>query len=401
MSAAPLGLSAAEARRLAFASQFRPLPGDDPAENAASALSGLGYVQIDTISVVERAHHHVLWSRDRAYRPPVLARLEAPPRRAFEYWAHAAAYLPLEDYRYCLPRMRRVAETGHEWFPTDPAVVAGVYARIRDEGPLRSVDFQSEGARGPWWDWKPAKAALEYLFMSGRLLVVTRPGFQKLYDLAERVYPEGAAMACPGDDEMGDWYVARAASSLGVFSESDLAYMRKDGVSGLRAALARAVEAGTMAEARIEGDERRRAWVASGCLKPGFGAGDDGRPVRVLSPFDNLVIDRRRTRRIFGLEYTLECYVPAAKRVFGYFSLPVFWEGEPAGLVDCKADRSRGVLVVNNARFAFGEAGVGWAGLSGARSPAPEGFPDAFAGELEAFAAFNGCSAIEPPSGGD
>jgi uncharacterized protein len=148
-------------------------------------------VQIDTISVVERAHHHVLWSRDRDYRPTVLPALEAEPRQAFEYWAHAAAYLPMSDYRYCLPRMRRIAADGHEWFASDRRMEDWVRDRIRAEGPLRSQDFESDGARGPWWDWKPAKAALEYLFQSGELMVAARPGFQKLYDLAERVLPPG------------------------------------------------------------------------------------------------------------------------------------------------------------------------------------------------------------------
>jgi hypothetical protein len=407
-------------------------------------------VQIDTISVVERAHHHVLWSRDRDYRPSVLPTLEVEPRQAFEYWAHAAAYLPLSDFRYCLPRMRRIAAEGHEWFPSDHRVVEWVRDRVRAEGPLRSQDFQSEGARGPWWDWKPAKAALEYLFQSGELMVVTRPGFQKLYDLAERVLPPETDTSFPSDEEIGDWYVRRAAASLGVFTLRDIAYQRKDATAGIEAALERACEAGKLVpcivrefidgendlsvgtgrtsrtgriDKTVRSDRSARggpggksgkngrgpgtiSWCASGMLSGSVGGGssgsvtgnsglgrsvlsgsrdEDDRPVRILSPFDNLIIDRKRASRIFGLEYTLECYVPAAKRKFGYFALPVFYQGRPVGLIDCKADRKNKVLRMNRTGFDWGTDPAG----------GPDGFTPAFRTELESFAAFNGCTVSE------
>lgn len=357
-------------------------------------------MQIDTISVVERAHHHILWSRDRDYRPPVLPVLEGEPRQAFEYWAHAAAYLPLSDYRYCLPRMKRIAAEGHEWFSSDRRIEGWVRDRIRAEGPLRSQDFESEGARGPWWDWKPAKAALEYLFQSGELMVASRPGFQKLYDLAQRILPPGIDTSFPSEDEMGDWYVRRAASALGVFALRDIAYQRRDGTAGIAGALERACEVGTLMLCSVQGV---KSWCDSGLLSwyagpgaserladgPGQGeasggsTGDlDDRRVRILSPFDNLIIDRKRASRIFGLEYTLECYVPAAKRRFGYFALPVFFQGRPVGLLDCKADRKKAVLMVNRAGFDWGSDPGG----------GPDGFPEGFADELAAFAAFNACT---------
>lgn len=391
----PLLLSRDDAVRLAWNARFAPrgkpapLSGTGPeltsgaASRAAIQLQRLGHVQIDTISVVERAHHHVLWSGDRDYRPEHLPLLEAAPRRAFEYWAHAAAYLPMEDYRFCLPRMKRIAETGHQWFSTDPKIVELVLERVKAEGPLRSSDFKSdEGPRGPWWDWKPAKAALEFLFMSGVLLVAARPGFQKLYDLAERVLPPDTDTHFPDDDEMADWYVRRAAMAFGVFSEADVGYMRKDGRAGLRAALARAVESGLLAEVRVEGDESRAHWAGDAALR-GLSSGQDEeeRPLRILSPFDNYVIDRKRALRLLGLEYTMECYVPQAKRKFGYFALPVMWKGKPAGLIDCIAERKARILRVKRAEFHFNG------------KPEPEGFRPAFNEELEAFAVFNRCDA--------
>ena len=426
--AEPLVLSAPQAQALAFRASFGDaasskeagssgqahVPGRSDTSglsaaisSAAAALERLGYVQIDTISVVERAHHHVLWSRDRSYRPSVLPALEAEPRQAFEYWAHAAAYLPLSDYRYCLPRMRRIASEGHEWFPSDRRVVDWVRDRIRAEGPLRSQDFESDGARGPWWDWKPAKAALEYLFQSGELMVASRPGFQKLYDLAERVLPPGTDTSFPSDEEMGDWYVRRAAVALGVFTLRDIAYQRKDGTTGIAAALARACEAGSLQPCIVQapvggegvaaatfsatagsGEKSVKSWCASGLLPrfAGYGKPDfrdhDVRPARILSPFDNLLIDRKRARRIFGLEYTIECYVPAARRKFGYFALPVFYQGSAVGLIDCKADRKNGILLVKRAGFDWGADPAG----------GPDGFAGAFATELGLFAEFNGCT---------
>jgi hypothetical protein len=277
--------------------------------------------------------------------------------------------------------MRRIAAEGHDWVPSDQRVVGWVRDRIRTEGPLRSQDFQSEGARGPWWDWKPAKTALEYLFQSGELMVAARPGFQKLYDLAERVLPSGTDTSYPSEAEMGDWYVRRAATSLGVFTLRDIAYQRKDATTGIAVALERACEAGSLQRCIVQEASGDRGKMDS-YTAVGYGSvAMDDRPVRILSPFDNLIIDRKRASRIFGLEYTIECYVPAAKRKFGYFALPVFYREEPLGLIDCKAERKNKLLLVNRMGFDWGTDPEG----------GPEGFPSAFRTELESFAAFNGC----------
>jgi hypothetical protein len=292
--------------------------------------------------------------------------------------------------------MKRIAETGHEWFPADRRVVDAVLDRIRAEGPLRSCDFEAgDGPRGPWWDWKPAKAALEYLFMSGVLLVASRTGFQKLYDLAERVLPPVLDSRFPSDEEMGDWYVKRTALAYGVFSEADVAYMRKDGRAGLSAALSRAEESGSLVRVVVDGNESRAAWASKSALEAvSEGASiEDGRPVRILSPFDNYIIDRKRTKRLLGFDYTLECYVPQAKRKFGYFALPVIWNGEPVGLVDAAAERKTKRLVIKRSLFHFRPDGP-MTGLE-ALKYAPDGFHAAFNDELSEFAAFNECDETE------
>lgn len=403
-----LELCAREAAELAFGASFDiPEPPADAsatssASRAASALRRIGHVQIDTISVVERAHHHVLWSRDRSYRQPVLDALQlSEPRRAFEYWAHAAAYLPMEDYRYCLPRMRRVEASGHEWFPHDRRIVEAVLDRIRAEGPLRSQDFESEGKRGPWWDWKPAKAALEYLFHAGKLVALWRPGFQKLYELAERALPPGLDLRFPDEDQMAAYYLGLAAAGYGVFSRSDLAYMRKDAVGGVDAAIERAVEGGALVPVVVKpevADGRPwKGWAAARYLDAAGKPARPGaalRPVRILSPFDNAIIDRKRAKRVFGLDYTVECYVPAAKRRFGYFALPIFYGATPVGLIDCKADRKAKELRALRCEL----LGRSWSGPedAAARDGAAtgHGLYESLYDELLAYADFNGCESL-------
>jgi uncharacterized protein YcaQ len=348
-------------------------PGYEPLAACAAAIEGLGSVQIDTISVVERAHHHILHARVPGYRPELLPALEAPPRRVIEYWSHAAAYLPLADWRFCLPRMERIRAQGHEWFRADAATVARVRDRVRDEGPLRTDAWasESEGPRG-WWDWKPAKVALEYLFHAGELVSLTRQGFMKVYDLAERVPPPDLDLRKPTAAEMAAWYVDRAERALGIFAAADVAYMRKDLVEGVEDEIAHRVEAGSLIACELLGaappEDRPEA------ASPGRG----GRPIPrsrlhyaspaaleaaarapsspeakawLLSPFDPLLIDRRRARRLFGVDYQLECYVPEAKRRFGYFALPIVaMEGdgsvEFAGLADAKLERTEALLRV-------------------------------------------------------
>ncbi len=398
--------------RCAYLAQFgTPVDGKGGtvADRVSRAIRRISYVQIDTISVVERAHHHVLWSRDHAYRAPVLDELESGRRDIFEYWAHAAAYLPLSDYRYCLPRMKRVKETGHEWFPTDASVVDAVRDRIRSEGALRSQDFASEGTRGPWWDWKPAKAALEYLFMSGELMITSRKGFQKLYDLTERVLPPDADASFPSAGEMSRWYLDYAIRALGCFRERDLAYGRRDGISGLEKELAKRLESGSLLPLTVEGKKAER-WYASPEALETAGRVRVGRRVRILSPFDNLIIDRKRAEALYGFRYTIECYVPQTKRQFGYFSLPVFWGSSPVGTIDCKADRAAKTLFVKScaamakATRASSVRELYKTDYEGFKAALPEAFGVEMEQELQAFAQFNGCeklSTVPNLAGGD
>jgi len=218
----PNELSADDARKLVLLSQWPASVASGGARGATlAAIQHLGYVQIDTISVVVRAHHHTLWNRARGYRPAHLDALLSE-RRVFEYWAHAAAVLPVEDYRFCLPRMRAIAAGKRHWYAPDRKLMNKVLQRITVDGALRARDFEATGARKKpqaMWDWKPAKRALEQLFMQGELMVARREGFSKVYDLTERVLIQRARMRELFDfDYRIECYTPAAKRQHGYFS---------------------------------------------------------------------------------------------------------------------------------------------------------------------------------------
>lgn len=399
-------LDSATARRLALgaAAGFPPRYGRN-LDGAAEFVRRVGHVQIDTISVVARAHEHVLWSRTGLADRDAFRRLEGrgsggaeDARRVIEYWSHAAAYLPMEDFRFCLPRMERIRRNGHEWFRADRDAARAVLDRIRAEGPLSSKDFEDpRGKAGSWWDWKPAKRALEYLFHAGELLVATRSGFSKVFDLAERVIPPGTDLRVPDDAEAAARFVDRASDAYGVFSADEVAYGRKDLVAGIGAELDARVADGRLSRFVLAGAEKTVHYAepeAAEAAAADSGA-DGGKPrAFVLSPFDPFLIDRRRMRRLFGFDYALECYLPEAKRRFGYFALPILLTGGGSGpggfvgLADAKADRKARTLEVR--RLALGaEAGCPEFRGRGAADAAR-----AVARALEDFARFNGAERV-------
>jgi uncharacterized protein len=360
-------------------------------EGSLAALRRLGSVQIDTISVVERAHGHILWSRNAEYDPGHIPALEGTPRRAIEYWSHAAAYLPYEDYRYCIPRMERIKAEGHEWYRTDKAVARRVLARVRDEGPLRSQDFSGakRGTAG-WWDWKPEKRALEYLFHAGELVSIGRRAFQKVYDLPGRALGPGASLQRPSPREHAAYYVEMAASSLGVFARADVAYQRRDGTDEIGSEIEARVEDGRLVEVSIAGTTH---FAAPEALARGAGAEGQEERFRVLSPFDPLIIDRKRSSRIFGRSFLLECYLPGPKRSFGYFGLPILacgGRGGPrlAGRLDAKSDRAERLLVAR--RLGLDEAPPRFDG----KAASPATVAAALAAALADYAAFNGAHRV-------
>ncbi len=317
------------------------------------AVRNLSYLQIDTISVVRRAHEHTLATRVENFDSTMLLGLHQS-RHLFEYWGHAAAYLPLEHYRFYLPVMHGWAATRK----TDKRLATNILARIEAEGPLQSKDFADlrKHKQNGWWEWKPAKRVLEHLFLSGELMVTRRDGFQKVYDLRDRVLPADTDTTLPGRAEWARFIVLSMVRALGIATERDLGYARNTIQQlarvqlkhDLRAAIDQLLEAGELVPVQLDTAIYSPIYYAMPSLLSLLPIKLGKRRLSVLSPFDNLVINRPRTSALFGFDYQLECYLPAEKRKYGYFSLPLLWGDALVGRMDAKADRKAGLLVVRN-----------------------------------------------------
>lgn len=343
---------------------------------AQAAIEHLGYVQIDTISVVERAHHHALWSRVPGYSPAQLQELQARDRTVFEYWSHAAAYLPMRDYRFALRRMEAFARGGRHWFRRDNKVRRYVLDRIRAEGPLRARDFEAPAGHrgGSWFEWKPAKTALEQLFWCGELMVRERRRFEKVFDLRERVLPATADTRLPSEEEFLRHLVLTVLTAQGLAAAREISYQRRLSKAGLAKVLEGMREAGEVLELKVEGLPGETYYA----LKDSMVAAAGGEEVHILSPFDNLVIQRKRLSRLFGYDYQIECYVPGPKRKFGYFCLPLLRGAAFLGRLDAKADRAAGLLRLESFHW---EPAV----------KAPSRHFEAVKTAIEKFALFNAC----------
>lgn len=342
------------------------------------AIEHLGYVQIDTISVVERAHHHVLWSRVPNYQPVFLDRL-IRQREIFEYWFHAAAWLPMRDYRFALPRMKQL-DGDRNWFKTfDRKLNRQVLERITAEGPLLARDFVDDRAgKKQWWNWKPAKQALEQLFMQGELMVTAREGFQKVYDLPERVLPDGIDTHCPTTHEFACHLIDTTLRAHGFATAKSMTYLRKG--KSLRDAVNDELQQRIANRELVEinvGDNFP-VYINPDLLESR--APRSEARVKIVSPFDNAVIQRQRVRHLFNFDYQIECYVPRSKRQFGYFCLPILYREQFVGRLDCKAHRPRKVLEIKS--------------LSMEKHP-NDGFFPALNNALQEFSRFNSCQKIE------
>jgi uncharacterized protein YcaQ len=339
-----------QARRIALTAQGLAAPARRAAAGPAAlraALDRLGAIQIDSINVVARSHELVLAARAGPHDPAAFERLVYRRRAGFEYWGHAASFLPIGYYRLFLPRMRRLAVVTRGWWADvrrrNAALYGPVLDRIRAEGPLPASAYREPSGprRGTWWDWAPAKHVLEDLFDQGTVLVHDRVNFERRYDLAERVLPAGVDTSEPEPAEAALALTVLAARALGVGTAADLADYFRLPREDARQALAEAVASGLLQEVRVAG------WAKPAYLVPGTPVPRQvAHPPVLLSPFDSLVWSRDRTERLFGFRYVLEVYVPAARRVYGYYTMPVLHEGELVARVDPKHDRQSGRLLL-------------------------------------------------------
>lgn len=371
-------LSNAEARRIILAAQglTRSNPFGTGPGSVTKVIEHLGYVQLDTISVVERAHHHVLWSRIPSYQSNWLELAQARHRKVFEYWAHAAAYLPMKDFRFSIPVMNAFKARKDSWPASSKSDMKKVLRRIREEGPLMSRDFESSHKGGTWWDWKPAKWALQRLFLEGNLMVSHREGFQRIYDLPERIIPDGLDTSPPSTEAYYRYLILKTLQAQGIALRNELIHLRHITHSTFDKVLKEVLEEGLMVEVRTEGNKNY-------FTLPAFLQQRIKVPEKFIffSPFDNAIIWRKRLKDVFQFDYTLECYLPAHKRVYGYFCLPILFKDQFIGRVDLKAERKDCTLKVQKIIW-----DPGWEHFE--RDPL-------FNEALLNFAAFNQCDRLQ------
>ncbi len=351
---------------------------------AIQAIERLGYVQLDTISVVERAHNHVWHSRVPGFTPDMSNEL-LESREIYEYWAHAAAYLPMSEFRFSEPDKASVrAGTLRKQRTRDPKMKAKVLQRIREEGPMSAQDMERDQP-GPkrkstgWWDWKPGKKALEMLYLEGDLMVSSRAGFRKTYDLTERVLPNHVDTRRPTAEEWAEHLLNQQLRCHGIVTEAGISYGRRD--RKLRAAIKILLEE-RLAARQLEVFQLlngEQFYGPADVLEQPLPRGSD--TLKILSPFDNAVIQRKRLMSLFGFDYTIECYVPEGKRRYGYFVLPLLYRDEMVGRMDCKAYRDTGVLSVKALFIETPEE-------------KQQEVCDALAKSLVGFARFQGCQEV-------
>ena len=350
MTELTLTLAAARALHLAAQGMLQPRRKRATKDDVLAAIRTMGVLQIDTISVVARSPYLVLWSRLGDYDADWLGQHLAEGA-LFEYWAHEACFVPIDDYGLLRHRMLNPAAMGwkysESWMRDNGAVVEAVLAHIRDNGPVRSSDFErSDGKAGGWWAWKPEKRSLEVLFTAGALMIARRHNFQRVYDLAERVHPSWHDSQLPAMDDTRRQLALKAVRALGVCKGSWIADYYRTRPPRVdpeqlvaQGALLRAAVLGWDEPVYIHPDHRELAERAcAGQLAPTV--------TTLLSPFDPIVWDRRRALELFGFDYRLECYTPAEKRRYGYFTLPILRRGALVGRVDAKAHRREGVFEV-------------------------------------------------------
>ncbi|ABS63206.1 protein of unknown function DUF1006 [Parvibaculum lavamentivorans DS-1] len=353
----PLTISNADARRLFLHSHALSGPHAEPhaAEDTLTLVRRLGFVQLDSINTVERAHHLILFSRTPHYRREHLEMLHHDETALFEHWTHDASLIPIEFYPHWRHRFQaakaRIKENPR-WQdrigPDGAKVIRNVRARIRREGGLMARDFEDKG-KGAWWGWGPSKTALETLWRTGELAIARREGFEKVYDLAERVIPEPIRGERPSRTATTDWACREAMTRLGLATPQELAaFWKLVSIDRAKAWAVAALKRKEIVDVLVEG--------ADGTLRPALAPADiedclhaappPPEEMRFLSPFDPAIRDRKRAERLFGFDYRIEVFVPEAKRRYGYYVLPLIEGDRFIGRADVKAHRGEGRLEV-------------------------------------------------------
>lgn len=320
--------------------------GAGPAATGA-AIAHLGYVQIDTINVIERCHHHILFSRIPDYRRADLAHLQSVEKSIFEYWTHALSYVPMADLRYFVPAMKAYRDKPSAWFGTvSKAEVSAMKKRLRLEGPLSIRDIDDDelvDKDHPWASRKPSKRVLQLMFYQGLVAISRREGMVKTYDLIERHFGWPASPKPATERQVTAYLLDRALRSQGLVSLDSICHLNAPAKKAVRALIEARVKRRALVPVAIAGAEGVAHWAEPQVLEAALAPTDR---VHVLSPFDPLIIQRKRLKLFFGYEHLFEAYVPAEKRRYGYFALPVLLGDRVVAALDLKTDRAQGKLLV-------------------------------------------------------
>ncbi|WP_027552933.1 winged helix-turn-helix domain-containing protein [Bradyrhizobium sp. Cp5.3] len=339
----PLPLSTTQARQIWLHAQRLDVraPFGEGAQAVADATAHLGYVQIDTINVIERCHHHILYSRIPSYRRADLRHAQSVDRSVFEYWTHALSYVPTGDFRFFLPAMREHRRDGHKWYASvTPADMRKVMRLVR-AGPLTIRDIEDDVLTEKehlWQSRKPSKRALQLAFYTGVVTISERQGMLKTYELMTRHFGWDKLPKPASTKDITAYLLDRALRSQGVVSLDSACHLdapRKKEVARLIAAR---VRRGELVSVALDGAGKHEHWTAPASLEAN-GEAISPDLVHILSPFDPLIIQRKRTNLFFGYNHLFEAYVPKEKRKFGYFALPVLVGDEIVAALDLKTDR--------------------------------------------------------------
>ena len=331
------------AQRLGASAPF----GEGPQATAA-AVEHLGYVQIDTINVIERSHHHILWTRIPNYQRADLRQAQSVDKTIFEYWTHALSYVPARDLRFFLPAMRRHRREGHKWLSSvKPADLRKVLRLIRRDGALTIRDIDDDvlvDKEHLWASRKPSKRALQLAFYTGVLTISERNGMLKTYDLMARHFGWERPPKPASAKEASAYLLDRALRSQGLVSLDSICHLDAPSKPSIRRLIEARVRRKELVPVALEGAGKQEHWARPEALETSDGGAFE--LVHILSPFDPLIIQRKRTELFFGYGHRFEAYVPKEKRLFGYFALPVLVGDDIVAALDLKTDRKSRKLLL-------------------------------------------------------
>jgi hypothetical protein len=342
-------LTKADARRIWLRAQRldTPAPFGAGPQATAAAVEQLGYVQIDTIHVIERSHHHVLWSRIPEYRRADLRHAQSVDKSVFEYWTHALSYVPTRDLRFFIPAMKRHRREGHRWLKSvSPADLRKVMTLIRRGGALTIRDIEDDVLTDKehlWASRKPSKRALQLAFYTGALTISERNGMLKTYELMARHFGWDALPKPAPAQEVTAYLLDRALRAQGLVSLDSICHLDAPRKAAVRRLIEARVSRRELAAVALEGAGKQEHWGRPETLES---AGAAAELVHILSPFDPLVIQRKRSELFFDYGHRFEAYLPKEKRLFGYFALPVLVGDEIVAAIDLKTDRSNRKLLL-------------------------------------------------------